>query len=76
MKQKFRLTPQAVGAVMMAVQKGLLAAAENRPQEECDITTMLLKFELEASPSGLVVNNPPILRYDDITSDLDDEEKS
>lgn len=67
MKQKFRLTPQAVGAVMMAMQKGIKAAAEDKPKEECDITGMLLKFELEATPSGLIVNNPPILQYDEIT---------
>ena len=67
MKQKFRLTPQAVGAVMMAMQKGIKAASEDRPKEECDITAMLLKFELESTPSGLIVNNPPVLQYDEVT---------
>lgn len=66
MSQKFRLTPQAAGAVMMAMQKGIKAASEGRPKEECDITSMLLKFELEATTSGLIVNNPPILQYDEV----------
>jgi len=67
MTQKLKFTPQAVGAIMMAMQKGIKAAAEGRPKEECDITKILLGFELEPTVSGLIVDNAPILHYDDIT---------
>lgn len=70
MFMKFRLSPQAVGAIMMAVQKGILAASMNKPKEECDITSMLLKFELEQTTSGLIVNNPPSVKYNE---DLEEE---
>lgn len=65
MNKKLTLTPQAVGSIMMAVQKGIKAAAEGRPKEECDITKILLGFEFESTTSGLIVNNPPVLHYDD-----------
>ena len=59
--EKMKLSPQAVGSIMMAVQKGLMAAANNLPHEECDITKLLLNFELESEVSGLVVLNPPMI---------------
>lgn len=63
-KKPFNLSPQAVGSIMMAVQKGMLAAANDRPKEECDITQMLLGFELLVDPNGnLVVLNPPDVHF-------------
>jgi len=49
-----KLSNQAVGALMMAVQKGIM--------EQCDITDLLKEFELVESVDGLIVENPPILQ--------------
>ena len=50
------LSNQAVGAVMMALQKSLM--------EESDITPVLKGFILVESDDGLVVTNPPVLSFD------------
>ena len=52
-----KLSDQAVGALMMAVQKGIM--------EQCDITDLLKGFELVESLDGLIVENPPILQVDE-----------
>jgi hypothetical protein len=49
----FKLSNQAVGALMLALQKGLM--------EQTDITEMIKGFELSNSVDGLIVENPPIL---------------
>jgi len=49
----FKLSNQAIGALMMALQKGLM--------EQTDITQMLKDFVLVSSDDGLLVENPPIL---------------
>ena len=59
-----KLSAQAVGAVMMAVQKGLLAAATEDATEDCDITQLIMDFDLEPSADGLVVTNPPSVKLD------------
>ena len=49
---KYKLSPQAVGAIMMALQKSLL--------EQSDIVPVLQSFEIQVDDSGqLVVMNPP-----------------
>ena len=58
-----KLSMQAVGALMLAVQKGLMAAASGAPKEECDITGMLTEFQLEDTPDGLKVLNPPTVDF-------------
>lgn len=50
----FRLSNQALGAVMMALQESLL--------NEIDIVPILKGFELTAGDDGLVVTNPPTVR--------------
>lgn len=50
------LSNQAVGAVMMALQKSLM--------EESDITPVLRGFILVESEDGLIVTNPPVLSFD------------
>lgn len=50
------LSNQAVGAVMMALQKSLM--------EQSDIVPVLKGFELSETPEGLVVVNPPVLHFD------------
>ena len=47
----FKLSNQALGAVMMALQESLL--------NELDIVPILKGFELTQGDEGLVVTNPP-----------------
>jgi hypothetical protein len=53
----YKLSNQAVGSLMMALQKGLL--------EKIDITEILQGFELIDTEDGLIVENPPILEVAD-----------
>jgi len=47
------LSSQAIGAIMMALQKSLI--------EQTDITPVLQGFEIQVDDSGqLVVMNPPV----------------
>ena len=50
----FKLTNQALGAVMMALQESLL--------NEIDIVPILRGFDLVSTEDGLVVTNPPTVR--------------
>tara|TARA_R100000808_G_C2017407_1_gene67190 strand:+ start:176 stop:394 length:219 start_codon:yes stop_codon:yes gene_type:complete len=50
----FKLSNQALGAVMMALQESLL--------NELDIVPILKGFELQQTEQGLVVTNPPTVR--------------
>ena len=50
----FKLSNQALGSVMMALQESLL--------NEIDIVPILRGFELTESENGLVVLNPPTVR--------------
>lgn len=49
-----KLSNQALGAVMMALQESLL--------NELDIVPILKSFELAETEQGLVVTNPPTVR--------------
>ncbi len=49
-----KLSNQALGAVMMALQESLL--------NEMDIVPILKGFELIESENGLIVTNPPTVR--------------
>tara|TARA_R100001126_G_C4817330_1_gene144911 strand:- start:191 stop:409 length:219 start_codon:yes stop_codon:yes gene_type:complete len=49
-----KLSNQALGAVMMALQESLL--------NQLDIVPILKSFELIESDDGLVVTNPPTVR--------------
>ena len=50
----FKLSNQAVGALMMALQESLL--------NELDIVPIIKGFELQNGTDGLVVTNPPTVR--------------
>ena len=50
----FKLSNQAVGALMMALQESLL--------NQLDIVPILKGFELTQTDDGLVVTNPPTVR--------------
>jgi len=59
MTQEMKLSKQALGALMMALQKSLL--------EQSDIVPVLEGFKLKLSEEGLVVMNPPIVKFNDET---------
>ena len=50
----FKLSNQAVGALMMALQESLL--------HQLDIVPIIKGFELQTGDDGLVVTNPPTVR--------------
>jgi hypothetical protein len=51
------LSDQAIGTVMMALQKCLM--------EQSDITVILRDLDFEDTEEGLTVLNPPTVRFDD-----------
>jgi len=53
-----KLSNQALGAVMMALQKSLL--------EQSDIVPVLQGFELQEQGGELVVTNPPTVKLDEL----------
>ena len=57
------LTNQAIGSIMMALQKGIM--------EQTDITALLQEFNLVETEEGLVVENPPIVNVDDLDVEAD-----
>ncbi len=61
MKDMF-LTDQALGALMMALQKSLM--------EQSDIVPVLKGFKFRLSEQGLVVLNPPLVK---MGHDVDEE---
>ena len=56
-QQKMKLSNQALGAVMMALQESLL--------NQLDIVPILKGFDLAEGEEGLVVLNPPTVRFSD-----------
>ena len=55
--KEMNMSDQALGAVMMALQKSLM--------EQSDIVPVLKGFRFKLSEQGLVVLNPPIVKFDD-----------
>jgi hypothetical protein len=62
--KSFNLSDQALGAVMMALQKSLM--------EQSDIVPVLQKMDFVPTDKGLVVKNPPIVKFDTDGMILDD----
>ena len=54
MTNDMHMTDQAVGAVMMSLQKSLM--------EQSDIVPVLKGFKFRLSEQGLVVLNPPLVK--------------
>ena len=52
---KLQLSDQALGALMMALQKSLL--------EQSDITPVLKGFKFVSNAGELVVLNPPLVKF-------------
>ncbi len=61
MSKDMKLTDQALGAVMMSLQKSLL--------EQSDIVPVLKAFNFRLSEEGLVVMNPPIVKLKETDED-------
>ena len=55
-EQNMQLSDQAVGALMMALQKSLL--------EQSDIVPVIKGFKIKNSEVGLLVMNPPLVKFD------------
>ena len=51
------MSDQAIGAVMMALQKSLL--------EQSDIVPVLKEFKFRLSENGLMVLNPPLVKFNE-----------
>jgi len=60
--KEMNLSEQAVGALMMALQRSLM--------EQSDIVPVIKDFKLKLSEEGLVVMNPPLVKFG-----YDDEEE-
>lgn len=52
-----KLSNEALGAIMMALQKSLM--------EQSDIVPVLKEFRFRTSDQGLVVMNPPLVKFND-----------
>ena len=52
--KEMQLSDQAVGALMMALQKSLM--------EQSDIVPVIKDFKLRLSDDGLMVMNPPLVK--------------
>ena len=59
MSKEMNMSDQAVGAVMMALQKSLM--------EQSDIVPVLKGFKFKLSDQGLAVMNPPIVKFNEET---------
>jgi len=59
MSKEMNMSDQAVGAVMMALQKSLM--------EQSDIVPVLKGFKFKLSEQGLAVMNPPIVKFNEET---------
>jgi len=55
------LSDQAMGALMMALQRSLL--------EQSDIVPVLKGFKLKLSDDGLMVMNPPTVKIEEAVGD-------
>jgi hypothetical protein len=64
----YKLSDQALGAVMMALQESLL--------NELDIVPILKGFELIETDGGLVVKNPPTVRVSNNQTVTDEDLES
>ena len=67
-----KLTNQAMGAVMMALQKSLM--------EQSDIIPLLTEMNFQVDPddrsqSGLVVTNPPVVSLEGVVPSFITEEE-
>lgn len=62
--EDLQLSDQAVGALMMALQKSLM--------EQSDIVPVIKGFKLKDSEAGLMVMNPPLVKLGNEEPEEDD----
>jgi len=60
-EKEMYLSDQAMGALMMALQRSLL--------EQSDIVPVLKNFKLRLSEDGLMVMNPPTVKIEEAVGD-------
>jgi hypothetical protein len=65
--KEMQLSDQAVGALMMALQKSLM--------EQSDIVPVIKDFKLKNSEAGLMVMNPPLVKFGHDDEDEEGEEE-
>lgn len=66
--KEVQLDDQAIGAIMMALQKSLL--------EQSDIVPTLKGFKFALAEGGLVVMNPPLVKFtDEVDGEVDDSQQ-
>ena len=63
-ESNLQLSDQAVGALMMALQKSLM--------EQSDIVPVIKAFKLRDSDAGLMVMNPPTVKFGNEEPEEDD----
>ena len=54
---EMNLSTQAIGAIMMALQKSLM--------EQTDIVPVFENFKIKLSEEGLIVVNPPLVKFNE-----------
>ena len=59
--QAYQLSDQALGALMMALQKSLM--------EQTDIVPVLKGFQFVNAETGLEILNPPVVRVPNISEE-------
>lgn len=62
-----KLSNQALGAIMLALQKSLM--------EQSDIVPVLLGFDFEDTEQGLTVLNPPVVNFDNLSVEEESEDE-
>ena len=62
-EKEMLMSEQAMGAIMMALQKSLL--------EQSDIVPVIKGFKLKNSEEGLMVMNPPLVKFDNENQEQD-----
>tara|TARA_R110002167_G_C12250071_1_gene611847 strand:+ start:164 stop:364 length:201 start_codon:yes stop_codon:yes gene_type:complete len=65
--KEMQLSDQAVGALMMALQKSLM--------EQSDIVPVIKSFKLKESDVGLMVMNPPLVKFGNEAEEDEGEEE-
>ena len=60
-----KLSNQALGAIMMALQNSIM--------EQSDIVPVLSGFDLVDTEGGLIVENPPVVKFDSLERDNEEE---
>ena len=63
--EQLQLSNQALGAIMLALQESLM--------NQTDIVPVLKGFQLENGESGLIVTNPPTVRFSNDESVSEDD---